>query len=624
MVCVLDAALAQCLRCPPNNEKFKMLQKRNILSLAALIFTFLLILVGGLVHSTGSSLACPDWPLCFGQVFPEMKGGVLYEHSHRLLASLVAWLTLALAVTLFRTEKNDKTLRILGPAVFGLVIFQAVLGGITVIYKLPRMVSTTHLATAMFFFASILFITVRLYLNKKDVACDPTDLRQAKNLRSLLFLGIVFLYSQIVLGAFMRHTGAGAVCTTIPLCEGEIWPELAHPAIRLHMLHRLGGVFTFIWLTLSAFFVFRRAKFTSPFAVATRTISAAVPFLMILQIVLGFISAITFLAIPPVMLHLGLATFLFGTQVFLWSVVSEKLRQAKLKNPSAFEETPSLTADLLSLSKARLGTFVLVTTAISFYIAPASRTMPFATGVLTIVGTFLLSSGSSFLNAYFERHSDGKMERTKDRPLVVGRLPSTPIYIAGALLGVAGIVTLSFFTNPMAAVIGAIAFIFYAFIYTPLKSRTAISTLIGAIPGSLPVLIGYTAATGTIDAIGTTLFFILFFWQLPHFFAIATFRQKEYENAGIKVLPSQTELLTRKMMLRYTAMLIPLSLLLVPLGIAGKTYFYVALVLGLTYFAWAGYGLRPLSGIRWAKSLFVFSLVYLPTLFVTLFLDSNF
>ena len=206
------------------------------LARASVAATFALLVIGGMVHATGSSLACPDWPLCYGQFFPAMEGGVLYEHGHRLVALAVSLLTVALAVVVWR-RRRETAVRVGSLVAVGLVLFQASLGALTVIWKLPLIVSSGHLATSMAFFSLLVWLAWRLAPQSPagDGAAAPGGVRA---LAGAAALGV---YLQIVLGALVRHTGSGLACgTSVVLCEGVAWP-VGGPA-QLVTLHRIVGV----------------------------------------------------------------------------------------------------------------------------------------------------------------------------------------------------------------------------------------------------------------------------------------------------------------------------------------------------------------------------------------------
>lgn len=278
------------------------------LSLLTVVSTFFLLIVGGLVHGTGSSLACPDWPTCYGTFFPEMKGGIFFEHSHRIVASLVGLLAIVQAVVIARARRGEGVVK-LGFIAVGLVIFQGILGGITVIYQLPTFVSSAHLATSMIFFSLTILIAFKLAPAPEGFAPTPTGLEMP------VAAVTVFAYLQIVLGAVVRHTHAGLACIDIPLCNGAIFPDDAPGILIVHMAHRLVGVLVALAVYALAALVWKRAG-------ANRMIrnvgGIAAPVLVTLQVLLGFLSVHTSLQLHTVTAHLGGGALLLACLVSLW------------------------------------------------------------------------------------------------------------------------------------------------------------------------------------------------------------------------------------------------------------------------------------------------------------------
>ncbi len=202
--------------------------------------TFLLIIAGGLVTSTDSGLAVPDWPLSYGMFFPPMVGGIFYEHGHRMIAGTVGLMTLALTVWIWRKEERA-WVRKLGVAALVTVVIQALLGGITVLWMLPPVVSTSHLGTAMAFFALVTALAIVTSTGwQRAVPARPVP--GAMPLTQLAGATTLIVYGQILLGAAMRHTGAGLACPDFPLCNGAALPDLSPPGVALHMAHRLGAL----------------------------------------------------------------------------------------------------------------------------------------------------------------------------------------------------------------------------------------------------------------------------------------------------------------------------------------------------------------------------------------------
>lgn len=273
----------------------------TLLTLAA---TLVLLIVGGTVNPTGSSLACPDWPLCYGQFFPEMKNGVEFEHTHRLVATLVGLLTTGLLVGVWLRRKNDPRLRGLAILLFVMVAIQGVLGGITVIYKLPLAVSTGHLALAFFFFLSVIYTAFRIHAGPARTD-DRAPLK-----RTFVLVAGLFVYAQILLGAFVRHTKSGQVCDNDwLLCKGVLWPNFA-PA-QLHMAHRFVGVVLALVVIAAAIVAAREAR--NHGRKLAYYAALVVPFLTLLQILLGILTVHSRIGLVEVSAHLGVGALILAT-----------------------------------------------------------------------------------------------------------------------------------------------------------------------------------------------------------------------------------------------------------------------------------------------------------------------
>lgn len=280
----------------------------------------------------------------------------------------------------------------------------------------------------------------------------------------------------------------------------------------------------------------------------------------------------------------------------------------------------TLARDLLSLAKPRITLMVVITTAGGLALAGGVDAW---TALWTLLGTALVVGSANTLNCWLERDIDSRMARTKDRPLPAGRLDPRIALVFGIALALISVPLLTWAVNPLTGALAALALVSYVCIYTPMKQITPAALLVGSVPGALPPLIGWTAATGRLEWAGITLFGILFFWQLPHFIAIAIFRQSEYANAGFRVLPAVRGVKVAKVhAVVHTVALIAVSLCLVPLHVAGPVYLVAALGLGAYFSRVLIQGLGPEGGAAWARKLFGASLVYLPLLFVALAVDA--
>lgn len=273
-------------------------------------------------------------------------------------------------------------------------------------------------------------------------------------------------------------------------------------------------------------------------------------------------------------------------------------------------------ADLLALTKPRITLLVLAVAAAGYLTAAGAASVGAGGLVHALFGIALLSGGTNALNQVLEREPDGRMRRTRDRPLPAGRLEVGEAGVFAAALVVGGTAYLAALVNVLTAALGLATAVSYAFVYTPLKRKTSASTVIGAVPGALPALGGWTAATGRVGAGGGVLFGILFLWQVPHVLALGRLHLDDYRRAGFRVLPvgDPDGLRGRLRSAAYAAVLVPVSLALwVPLGLAGPVYGAVAGVVGGLY-SWRAIRFARGGGEPSARRLFRASLVYLPVL----------
>jgi len=329
---------------------------RRLAAVAALL-TVVLIVAGGVVTNTDSGLACPDWPTCFGSAMPKMVGNVAVEHTHRLIAIAVGLCTVALVIlTLRRARQTNLALLLAGFAVLilgasfwagrvkhvsdslpvaavflvalgyagcawviararetdaklatgalALVMFQGLLGGLTVLYRLPTLVLVMHLGTSM------LFLSLAVVMAAERTAAIAAP-------RALLWFTAAAIYAQILLGATVRHTGAGLVCVDLPLCRGALWPSGVHPMVHLHMAHR---AIAFVVLGLVCWSSLRVARSSRGLI---RALAWAAPALAVVQIGLGILTILTFKDLVPLTAHLLVAAQLLADYVGLLAMTRE-------------------------------------------------------------------------------------------------------------------------------------------------------------------------------------------------------------------------------------------------------------------------------------------------------------
>jgi protoheme IX farnesyltransferase len=279
-------------------------------------------------------------------------------------------------------------------------------------------------------------------------------------------------------------------------------------------------------------------------------------------------------------------------------------------------------ADYVALTKPRVVMMVLVTTLVGYYLGSDGTPQPLLRLVHTLLGTALAAGGTLALNQYMERDLDGRMERTRRRPLPDGRVLPAEALVLGVGLLASGLVYLVAAVDAPAALVTTTIAVTYLLLYTPLKPLTSLCSLVGAVPGALPPVAGWAAARGTLGPEAWVLFAIMYLWQVPHTLAIGRMYRDDYARAGIQVLPvidGDGRSTARHAVVNCLALL-PVALLPTLLGMAGAVYFATALLLGLA-FLWAAIRLARTRSLPDARRLLVTSLVYLPVLLGTMALD---
>lgn len=287
----------------------------------------------------------------------------------------------------------------------------------------------------------------------------------------------------------------------------------------------------------------------------------------------------------------------------------------------AIDSDRSRLADFIDLTKPRMNFLIVITTAVGYYMA-VRYSFEWVKLLHTLLGTLLTASAAGVLNQYAERCYDARMRRTATRPLPTRRVTPREALLFGLVLSVVGIAYLALSVNLLTAILGAFTLLSYVFIYTPLKRHTSLNTVIGAVPGAIPPVMGWTAVHGALSPEALTLFAILFIWQMPHFLAIAILYKDDYAAGGFKMLPVIDPGLhaTSRQITLYSLWLIPITLMPVLLHMAGVIYFVLAMLLGLSFlsFGLSAAATRTRSD---ARKLFLASILYLPLLLAVLMID---
>lgn len=278
-------------------------------------------------------------------------------------------------------------------------------------------------------------------------------------------------------------------------------------------------------------------------------------------------------------------------------------------------------ADFKEMTKPGITLMVVLTSGLGYLLA-GGETFSFTLLVFTLLGTGLVSGGASALNHVLERDTDALMLRTANRPLPTGRVDPDVALLFGVTVAVTGLLVLYFAVNPLTALLGVAALAGYVFVYTPLKRRSSLATIIGAVPGAIPPMMGWSAVRNEIDLAAWVLFGLLFFWQMPHFLAIAWLCREDYAKGGFPLLTvsDQDGSRTGRQAVLWGAALVPVSLMPSALGLMGTLYFVGALVLGLVYLAF-GLAFARTRTTPAARRLMFASILYFPAVLLVMLLD---
>jgi heme o synthase len=588
---------------------------------AGLVFG--LIVLGGVVRITGSGLGCGEhWPRCDGQWFPPLDLPTMIEIAHRWVAALVSFSVLALTVVAWTRHRSDRQLRTPATLALVLLVVQVLLGAVTVKLALPPWVIITHLANAMLLLAVILVTALRA--GQRDsgdgVAGTPIEVHRA---HSLVLATAGFGFVVILFGAQVANFNTGLLCLGFPLCNGEISPPTA-PLAVVPWAHR---VLAFAFLILLGILTARLYRSRSDSGSTLSRMAGALVALTILQIIVAAAMVLGLLPPPLRVAHLLVGTLIWAALVVM--VFRSGRTPAALPYPGealAGElpkvKVPSLLSDLVTLTKPRIISLLLVTTIAPMFITPEGLPSP-ALVLWVVVGGYLMAGGANAINMWFDRDIDDKMSRTRLRPIPSGRI-APPLGLAyGVGLGVLAFAVFWYKVNPLSAWLALGGLLFYVFVYTIwLKRSSPQNIVIGGAAGAFPPLVGWAAVTGRLDLAAIYLFAIIFYWTPPHFWALALIKQGEYAKAGIPMLPVvRGQERTKFEMLAYTLILLPLTIMPALFGALGLFYGISAALLGARLLWYCIRLLRERSVTPLAWKMYRYSLLYLALLFVAMGID---
>jgi protoheme IX farnesyltransferase len=588
-----------------------------------------LIVLGGVVRITGSGMGCGDhWPRCNGEWFPPLDLATTIEIGHRWAAVLVSLFVAAVAGVAWRRHRSERELR--GPATLGLVLLvaQVLLGAATVKLELPPAIVIVHLVNAMLLVAALVVTAMRA----RAGGLPPRPERRHETHR-LVHLAAGAGLGVVLLGASVANLNAGWACRGFPLCEGA---GLLPPPVRLGLLHWSHRIAAYAFLVLIAVVAVRLARRRDQESGPLRTTAYAVLGLTLMQIVVA--ATMVLHVLPP---SLRAAHLLLGT--LLWvGLVALVVRSGRTGEASHAQDpvvepapmpasasiragagaAPSVLADLVTLTKPRIISLLLVTTIAPMFIT--DRGLPSLGLVLwVLVGGYLMAGGANAINMWFDRDIDTRMTRTRLRPIPAGRITPAAGLTFGIGLGAIAFGIFYRFVNPLSAWLALSGLLFYVLIYTVwLKRSTTQNIVIGGAAGAFPPLVGWAAMTGRIDLAAIYLFAIIFYWTPPHFWALALIKQGEYAKAGVPMMPVvRGERRTKVEMLLYTIFLVPLTVLPSFFGALGPFYLAAAVLLGARLLWYCVQLLRETGVTPTAWKMYRYSLLYLALLFLAMGID---
>ncbi len=549
--------------------------------------TIVLLVVGAQLQVLKSALVCPDWPLCFGEFLPLYMTPAFYESLHRFLAGIVGILSFAWAFDRWKEARYKALLPLF------LVILQSLLGLATFLYKLPTITTILHLVFSLLFLSSLegtRHLDFEVSLKEK---WNP-------KLKDVVGFFLFFLVFQFVLGGILRKSSLLASCED-SLNFWACWQKQSEIPLAgsLALIHRTMGILT----TLSGLFVFSYLlKHLPKWKPAALIGLLSMGMQLWLGLKMGRSSSREL-----IIWHFGVALISFCSLLYLI------VRLRRHEHHFFQGAVPTYLNDLMDLFKPKLTILVVITLLVGVFLAPISMNLIYL--IIALLAIWLQAAGSLSINCYIERDIDKYMERTKNRPLPAGRLhPNVALYWGWGLIFV-GTLLVWIFGNLLTACLGLFSALSYIYFYTPLKVKSPYALYVGAIPGALPTLMGWTLVTDTLSGMGIYLFGLLFLWQIPHFMAISFYRREEYANAHILTFAqTHPQSFIQINILLYSLMMLLYGLLPFVWGWRGQAYLDSSLIIGVILSFWAimGFKKNPLDVKKWSRAYFFLTLFYLP------------
>ncbi len=646
------------------------------IALIAVVSTFIMVVIGVIVRSTGSGMGCPDWPLCHGQVIPATGDSAAWlEWFHRLWGTVIGFVMLGLVVEAFFSQRQTRSLVVGSIAAFLLTGFQAYLGALTVAQNNSGESVTAHLATAMVLLAVTIFLAVRAGYP----AVLPTH-GASQRLTLLIGFTAISVYALLLFGSHVTATSSALVFPDWPLFGGQILPSFsADPAVAslqlAHFLHRFVSLVVGIFLAITTFVVWRAARIDA----ASRTpddhrlrVSSSVfaligtaAVLFMVQVIVGALQIWTTLAPWTVTLHLSFGAAIWGLMAAATFIA---WYDARVSAPSSVEtgSASGTGARDPDAPGAPVTPQPQGAAASTSRIAGAAVRWPHATpdgervcgphqathhraaagdhparhdprlehclrpdpahfawlAFWTLIGGTLAAGAANAINCYLDRDIDEIMVRTRRRPLPAHQVAPVDGLLFGLILTVVSFGILAFTTNLVAAFLTLLAVGFYVIVYTLLLKRsTPQNIVLGGAAGALPPVIGWAAVTGDITLPALLLFAIVFYWTPPHFWALSLRIRGDYAAADVPMMPVVHGVpeTTRQIAL-YSVLMVALTLVFFAVAHMGLVFLAGVLVLG-ALFLFQAFAMWHEGTDRRAVKLYKYSITYLSGLFLLIVLD---
>jgi protoheme IX farnesyltransferase len=582
------------------------------LATATTLMAMVLVMVGALVRASGSGLGCPDWPRCHGSWIPPMEKTAIIEYSHRLTASIVGFLVLAMAIVAWLKQRTSPSVFWPSLAALVTVIVQAGVGRQVVLDELHADTVVLHFFLSLALVGLLATATMNSFFPRGG-GWDKVSKHAA------FATGAAFIV--LMVGAMVVQQRAGAeVFSDWPLMNGSLLPPDGSKPL-LHYTHRLLAALLGVTIGHLALRITKREPRDRMLLILGHSALA----LYLVQVLLGGFNVLTGSSAWTVVGHVLTGELLWVALVSLSILSYRRARVAPAGGKAAPAGSKTGTGGKIKayfmLTKPRIIELLLITTVPAMIVAERGWPSPWLV-LATLVGGSMAAGSANCINCYIDRDIDEKMQRTSIRPLPSHDVTPRNALIFGVVLGVVSFVFMALTVNMPAAWLSLAAILFYVFIYTiGLKRYTPSNIVIGGAAGAAPALIGWAAVTGDVGRPAWVLFAIIFYWTPPHFWALAIRYSDDYKAAGVPMLPVVRGVpeTTRQIVL-YSVVLLAVSLLMYPVAEVGLLYLASATIMGLAFVFYA-FRLRKNPDGKGAMSLFHFSIMYLVLVFVALAAD---